>query len=210
MSRIFLGLATLNTLALVGSFAVGFMSQGRVGLGAAPPLSTALWAFTIHLISGLFAAVLTLLVHSLVFTYFIGTGRWVQEVVTAYRLRASLWDRARDLKLRALPFMLGSIGLVIGTATLGAASDRGLLDGTLHLMLAVVAIGFNLWSYFREYQSLRANGELIAEIMSEVSRMREQRALDVARAMASSGDPMRDWPSVGESYGASGVSPSSR
>src|SRR5262245_33333993 len=117
MSRILLGMAGLNSALLLLTFAVGFVSEGRANVRPGVALTDTQRLFTVHLVSGLSAAMLTLLLHSLVFTYFIGTGRWVQEVVKAYDLPQSLWARSRALKMRALPFVLGSIGLVIATST---------------------------------------------------------------------------------------------
>jgi hypothetical protein len=171
-------LASLNTIVLLMAFAVGFLSEGRVNVSPGVPLTDAQRMFTIHLMAGLSAALLTLLLHSLILTYFIGTGRWVQEVVKAYRLPESLWEQSRRLKSRALPYILGSILLVITTAILGAASDRGLLDRNIHLALATLAVGFNLWSYFAEYHAVVANSELINQIMVDVKRMRRERGLE--------------------------------
>ena len=178
MSRIVLGLASLNGIVLLMTFAVGFMSEGRVNVSPGVPLTDAQRMFTIHLIAGLSSALLTLLLHSLIFTYFIGTGRWVQEVANAYRLSESLHEKSRRLKSRAFPYILGSILLVIMTAILGAATDRGLLDPNIHLALAALAIGFNFWSYFVEYHAVVANGELLSQIMDVVKRMRRERGLE--------------------------------
>lgn len=177
MPRIFVGLASLNTLALLATFAIGLVSEGRANVTADTSLSDAQRNFTLHLFGGLSASLITLLVHSLVLTYFIGTGRWVQEVVKAYRLPESMWSESRGLKMKALPFILLSILLVIATATLGAATDRGMLDHTFHLALAVLAVACNLWSYVWEYQAIEGNGQLIARIMDEVNRMRRDRGL---------------------------------
>jgi hypothetical protein len=178
MSRILLGLAGLTGIILLLSFTVGFACEGREYVHADVPLTPAQRLFTVHLLSGLLASLLSLLLHSLVFTYFIGTGRWVQEVVQAYGFPGSIWERARALKMRALPFILGSILSVIAAATLGAATDRGLLDRNAHLVAAVLAVGCNFWSYLREYQVVAANNQLIIEIMEQVNRKRRERGLD--------------------------------
>jgi hypothetical protein len=178
MSRILVGLASLNTIVLLMAFTVGFLSEGRVNVSPGVPLSEAQQMFTVHLIAGLSSALLTLLLHSLIFTYFMGTGRWVQEVVKAYRLNESLFEKSRRVKSRAFPYILGSVLLVIATAILGAATDRGLLDRNIHLALASLAVGFNVWSYFAEYGAVVANSELINQIMSEVTRMRHERGLE--------------------------------
>lgn len=178
MSRILVGLASLNTIILLMAFTVGFLSEGRVNVSPGVPLTDAQRMFTIHLIAGLSSALLTLLLHSLIFTYFIGTGRWVQEVVKAYRLSESLYATSRGLKSRAFPYILGSTLLVITTAILGAATDRALLDGNIHLALACLAVSFNFWSYLVEYQAVVANSALITDIMSDVTRMRRERGLE--------------------------------
>ena len=95
MTRILIGMAGLNSLVLLATFAVGFVCEGRAHVSADGALTTAQRMFTMHLLGGLSAALLSLLLHSLVFTYFIGTGRWVQEVVKAYGLPGSIWEDAR-------------------------------------------------------------------------------------------------------------------
>ena len=172
-----MSLALLNAVALLATFTVGFLCEGRANVSADVPLTVYQQRFALHLLAGLFTAVLSLVVHSLALTYFMGTGRWVQEVVAAYRLPDSLWNQARQLKQRTFPFLLGSILLIIGTAALGAATDRGLIDRNMHLAVAVLAISFNFWSYLREYVAIRANGELLDQIMGEVTRMRRERGL---------------------------------
>jgi hypothetical protein len=178
MSRILVGLATLNTIILLMAFVVGFQSEGRVHVSPGVPLSDAQRMFTVHLIAGLSATLLTLLLHSLIFTYFIGTGRWVQEVVKSYGLPESLRSQSRGLKSRTFPYILASTLLVITTAIVGAATDRGLLDRNIHLALATITIGSNFWSYVAEYQAVIANSELISQIMGEVTRMRRERGLE--------------------------------
>ena len=177
MARIFVGLAVLNALALGATFSVGFLCEGRAGVSADLSLTVPQQRFAMHLIGGLFTVVFTLVVHCMAFTYFMGTGRWVEEVVAAYQLPDSLWTQARRLKQRTFPFVLGSILLIIGSAAMGAATDRGLIDRNLHLAGAVLAIGFNFWSYLREYLAIRANGLLLDQIMGEVTRMRRERGL---------------------------------
>src|SRR5262245_56682037 len=181
MSRILLGMAGLNSIFLLVTFAVGFVCEGRAYVGPDASLTAAQRLFTFHLLGGLAAALLSLLLHSLVFTYFIGTGRWVQEVVKAYGLPGSHLENTRALKIRALPFILGSVLLVIATATCGAATDRGMLDRNVHLIIAVAAIGVNFWSYLREYQVIVANNQIIVNIMAQVTSMRQELGLSVGR-----------------------------
>ena len=40
----------------------------------------------VHFLLGLVTTMTTLLVHSIAYTYFLGTGKWVKEVVRVYRM----------------------------------------------------------------------------------------------------------------------------
>jgi hypothetical protein len=181
-------MAGFTGIFMLATFALGFICEGRANVRGDEPLTTVQRMFTLHLLGGLASTLLSLMLHSLVFTYFIGTGRWVQEVLNAYRLPSSIWEEARRLKMRALPFILGSISLMIATATMGAASDRGLLNHNVHLMTAVLAVMVNFWSYLREYQLVAANNQIIARVMQEVTRMRRERGLDVPAPVYAAGD----------------------
>ena len=55
--------------------------------------------YLMHFTLGLFAVLFALGVHSLIFIYFLGTGRWVKEVALAYGIAdAPLPKLTRDLK----------------------------------------------------------------------------------------------------------------
>ena len=49
--------------------------------------------YIVHFYLGLGTALGILLVHCLIFTYFLGTGRWVKEVGLAYGLPDERWPR---------------------------------------------------------------------------------------------------------------------
>jgi hypothetical protein len=80
MTRIFIVLASLNSMVLILAFVAGWISWS---LPEAPSHDS---VYMLHFSLGLSGAMLTLLVHCLIFTYFLGTGRWVKEVGLAYQL----------------------------------------------------------------------------------------------------------------------------
>ena len=92
MARLFRTLAILNLLALLLTFAVGAFS--RFGADRTGEL------YLTHFLLGLFTAIGTLLVHCLIFTYFLGTGRWVKEVGLAYRLADTNLPRRTRISAR--------------------------------------------------------------------------------------------------------------
>src|SRR5712691_5356400 len=116
MIRIFTVLATANALGLIASFASGWVSKLSGGYGD-PDNSY----FLIHFLCGLFTAITTLLVHCLIFTYSLGTGRWVREVSLVYELPDEpLYKTTRDLKRKMFPPALFAMLGTIAAAALGA------------------------------------------------------------------------------------------
>ena len=87
--------------------------------------------YQIHFLLGLFAVLVTLAVHCLIFIYFLGTGRWVKEVVLAYRLPdAPLPRLTRELKRRTFPLALLAMLVPIATAAAGAGAAARMALGS--------------------------------------------------------------------------------
>src|SRR5271163_4952609 len=105
MIRTFVPLALVTGLALVAAFVLGSASA-LLSLESPAWLQLQLW----HLWLGLFSALGAILVHCLIFTYFLGTGRWVKEVKLAYGLPDEPWHRlTRELKRKTFPPALFSM-----------------------------------------------------------------------------------------------------
>jgi hypothetical protein len=173
MTRIFLTLAATNALALVVTFALGCWSKLSSGLtDAASP------AYLLHFLFGLFTAVGTILAHCLIFTYFLGTGRWVKEVTLAYDLPdAPLHKRTRELKRQTFPPALAAMLVTIATAATGAGAQLQAWPWQVHFTLALVTLGVNAWAFRLEYRNVRINADTLGEVMREVDRVRAARGL---------------------------------
>ena len=184
MTRIFSTLATCSTLLLIAAFWLG-LEIGDAHLRESAVQSRV----TVHFLSGVAALVFALLVHALVITYFMGTGRWLEETSRTYQLGDLRQARSRALKWRTYPQIVASLLLLILTGALGGAADpasaagfRGLGPFTaaqVHFHVAAVTVvvnsAVNLW----EYAALRRNGALVAEVLDDVRRIRLERGLDV-------------------------------
>src|SRR5438132_1440730 len=119
MTRIFIVLAATDTLLLLLSYALGVVSKLRHGVDdAGDPI------YWYHFLAGLSAAILTLFIHCLIFTYFLGTGRWVKEVKLAYKLsdKPLPW-LTRELKRWVFPPALFAMLAAIATGAAGAAAQ---------------------------------------------------------------------------------------
>ncbi len=118
MTRIFTTLAICSTGLLLTALWLGFE------IGDASSRSAAVQSrFTMHFLIGVGALVFAILVHALVVTYFMGTGRWLEETCQAYRLGASWQTGSKNLKWRLYPAMVTSLLLLILAGASGGAAD---------------------------------------------------------------------------------------
>jgi hypothetical protein len=184
MTRIFISLALLANLGLVIVFWLGW----RIG-DATQSDPVVQRDVTWHFLAGIAAAVFAILAHALVLTYFMGTGRWLEETCRAYRLGDLLQAASRNLKWRLYPAMVAAILLLIATGALGAACDPASAVGftgagplnaaQIHLTTAAVALLVNAAVNFREFRALVRNNLLIEQALSQVRAVRLERGLPV-------------------------------
>ena len=140
-----------------------------------------------HMLIGLGALIFAALVHAIALTYFIGTGRFVEETSNAYSLSGRYRDSSQRLKYRTLPGMTLCLLLLIATGALGAVADQatpasltetfGIADATIHFGGAVVMLVINLMVTLTEYRAIARNSLVIEQIMDEVRKIRDERGL---------------------------------
>lgn len=172
MTTRFLYLAGVNAAFLLASFVLGWVSKLQDGAQRGDPV------YTIHFLVGLLTAVSTLLVHCIIFTYFLGTGRWVKEVGLAYRLADERLPReTRELKRRVFPPALFAMLIVIATAAGGQGAQMGVWHWSIHATLALLALVINAWAYNVEYHCLAENALVLDGVMREVDRIRAEHGL---------------------------------
>ncbi|MFN0051516.1 MAG: hypothetical protein ACKV0T_04950, partial [Planctomycetales bacterium] len=177
MTRIFLTLALVSSALLLSAFWLGWKIGDPTAREASVQGDVA-W----HFLTAVAAICSAVLVHALVLTYFMGTGRWLEETCRAYRLADSWQARSRELKWRLYPGMTASLLLLIAAGALGAAADPasaigfqgfgGFTASQVHLAAVSLTLVFNLAINVLEFQALLRNGELVEEVMSEIRRMR--------------------------------------
>jgi hypothetical protein len=165
MHRIFLALAVTDGTLLLASFALGFASTGA-------PRGPGSW-YTAHFLLGLLSALATLLVHSIAFTYFLGTGRWVKEVAYVYKLPDWVYAQAAKNKRRAFPFELSGMLLIGAAVWLGAGTERLGWPRLWHTGMSALALGFNFGAFAVEYAAIVAQARLLLEVKDQADRIRE-------------------------------------
>jgi hypothetical protein len=172
MKLIFALLATLNFVSLLVAFGAGLWSW------SGGSLQNGDGRYLLHFNCGLFAVILNLAVHSIIFIYFLGTGRWVKEVALAYKMPdVPLPKLTRDLKRSVFPPALIAMLVPIAVAAAGAGVQTREWPWYLHGSLATIALLVNLWAYRIEYRDISANARVLDDVIREVDRIRAERGL---------------------------------
>jgi hypothetical protein len=181
MHRYFLVMAVTGASLLTADFVLGFFANGDAhGPGAI--------ARGVHVLFSLLTVVVLLGIHSIVYTYFVATGKWAKEVVHVYQLPGWISAQATKNKRRAFRFIMGSMTVIAVAAWLGAAADtRGSAYAIWHLGGAALALAFNLGSFVVEYAVIVAHVRLLTELKDRADRLREAR-YGPAAAGANAGD----------------------
>jgi hypothetical protein len=182
--RIFLPLAILSTASLIVTMVLGLsIDDPRVATEAVQS------GVQYHFLTALLALCSTTLVHAIVLTYFMGTGRWIEETSTAYRLSPAFFTRNQSIKYRTIPAMVGAFCLLLFTGALGAAADPaspmqstgwlGMSPATLHLTSAILSVVVNTGVNYLEFLALERNGQVVEQVLAEVRRIRLEKGLAV-------------------------------
>jgi hypothetical protein len=139
----------------------------------------------LHMLVGIAAALVNVLVNSITVTYFIGTTRWCREVVETYDLNREFILRSNSLKRRTFPLALGAILIILAIVALGGASDpsAGLTDAAdwviAHYITALIGVALIGWSFLTQARNIGENSRLINEIVADVQRIRLEHGLAV-------------------------------
>lgn len=179
MDRIFSVIAVLSNLGLCFTFYLGW------SIGDATALSDQTReAVSTHFLTALASSTFAMLVHAIVLTYFMGTGRWIEETCEAYKLGGTARKENIRGKYRIIPGMIACILMIVVTGAFGAIADPGSNSdlpnaATIHFVLAVTTLLLNALVSYGEFQQIGRNGRVVAGIVTEVRRIRRERGLDV-------------------------------
>jgi hypothetical protein len=178
VNRIFLVLSSCSNAALLAALVLGW------NIGDDASLSDEVRdAATLHFLAALGASLLAIMVHAVALTYFMGTGRWIEETCTAYKLGDEGRAANVRLKYRVIPGMVGCFVLILATGSFGAIADPAShmqvpAATTIHFTLAVAMLAVNLLVSWVEWSTIGQNGRIVAAIVDEVRRIRRERGLD--------------------------------
>lgn len=184
MNRIFLPLCGLSWALLGLAFVLGLQIDDPKVVDPST-IRYVQW----HFLAALGAILFATLVHAMVLTYFMGTGRWLEETSAAYRLDEQYFAESKEIKYRTIPALVGAFLLLLTTGAFGAAADPGspaqfqgwfgLSAAAIHQIVAWITLTANAGVNYLEFAALYRNGEIIEEVLQEVRRIRLEKGLAV-------------------------------
>jgi hypothetical protein len=139
---------------------------------------------SIHFLTGVSAALMVVLVESIIVTYFIGTSRWCKEVVETYRFDPESVRSSNRLKRRTFPWALLGMLTVVGIIALGGAADPSTGRPNTaawvnwHLAGSLAGIAVIAWTYVAAWNNVVAQNEIIQQLVAQVEKVREKQHLD--------------------------------
>jgi hypothetical protein len=152
MTVLFLGLMLANFVCLIGTAVAGYGGVMH-------------W----HRVFGALAAMVCCGVHCVVFTYFIATGKWIEQAILVKKLDPGIAAPTRPLRNRAFAAALSVIVVAIATAIVGAAVDNQYLSPAWHHVMAVVLLAGNVGAGVVEYRCIGDNGMIIGGILKRIN-----------------------------------------
>ena len=169
MHRIVAGLSVWCAIFLIGTAALGFLSDRPAPDSAAA--AGGVW-FERHFLAGIFSSVFALVVHGIVMTWFLAMGGFVKEggrilggeAAEAFRLRS------RRIKMRAFPPATFAPVAVVVTAVVGGAVGDAAAAAGWHGWLAAATILYNLHAFRKEYLAVIDQMALTRDVDAALSR----------------------------------------
>ncbi|MBT5017550.1 hypothetical protein N9153_03760 [Planctomicrobium sp.] len=178
MNQIFLFIATLGNIALLVTIWLGWRIED-----AAAMTDAARQQVSFHFLFALASSSFALFVHAVVLTYFMGTGRWIQETSEAYSFAGDARQQNMKLKYKVLPGMMLCLALILITGAFGAIADPSSntqmeYGATIHFTLAVSLLIANLLVNVIQYSAIVRNSQVVDLVYKEVLDVRKERGLD--------------------------------
>ena len=136
-------------------------------------IATLLMGFTLvkntlaqHVLFGFFTTFLVTLTQSMTMFYFIGTGKQVKDLVASLPAGPELVQRTKVFKAKVFPPALWAMLFTMATMIIGGGVHTRVAwtPPILHLLLAGIALYYNIVAFWKEAKYMIENNLLLAEV----------------------------------------------
>ncbi|NOT02807.1 MAG: hypothetical protein HOP29_19585 [Phycisphaerales bacterium] len=159
MPRIFASLAVGDLIVLSAAAVFGLLVDGER-------------VYPQHFGLALFAALLTVLIHAIVVTYFAAGGRMISQAVFIGGLDREPLARLRAGKTTAIRWVAAGVGGIILVVCVGATAARDGAWAWPHFASALAAIIANAMAFHFQYEAVAGQSRLMDEVFREYQRHR--------------------------------------
>lgn len=122
-------------------------------------------ALNAHILWSLFAIFFTCFIHCMAMFYLVGTGKDVQKAIAGHPdLQEKYAKRLRDFKWDVHPYATFASVFMIVVGALGAAVHTGHIPRWTHFAAVLVALVFNVVTFFKEYVTVHKNRVILVEV----------------------------------------------
>jgi len=153
MGRALLVLGLLGTAGLIAAAAIGY-GMGEFGDARVRA----------HVLLSLGAALVLMFSHTWIVLYLLATGRVISAVVRERGYEEELLERARRLRLRAIPWLLAALGAVLAAFLTGGAVLSHAAPAAVHHALFYLALALQVGAMVAERRVLAEHERLAAEL----------------------------------------------
>ena len=117
-----------------------------------------------HILFGLVATFLVTLAQSMTMFYFIGTGKQVKDLVISHSIAEGFVQRTKVFKAKVFPPALWAMLFTMATMILGGGVHTKVIPSWIHLVLAALALFFNIQAFAREVRYMIEHSVLMQEL----------------------------------------------
>ncbi len=131
-----------------------------------------------HLTLGLLSAIATVAVHTLLIVFMIITGKVMKAAMETRPLAPDFLDELNRFFTQKRAYPLAGLGAVSITAVavMGYAQRAFGLHPSVHMLLGLLAVFFNLWVFQAEYRVLRDNQDLLDRTAAALDAIDREKA----------------------------------
>jgi hypothetical protein len=117
-----------------------------------------------HFLFALFTTFVAVLAQCMSIFYFIGTAKQVKDLMAEHPEKNNFITRTRQFKSRVFPPACYAILFTMAVFIIGAGVDTRAVPVWIHTILAMLALGTNLYALAREFQYMAQNNILLDEV----------------------------------------------
>ncbi len=162
MRTAFAWLVICNGLILTGTAAVG--------LWATPA------TVELHILLAVFTLVVTCGIEAVYFTYFVVTGKLLTQAVSLGNMDAAPRERSAMFKRSAARWLAIALASIVAITITGALHWADLVDAAVHWLVVIGGLGVLLSAFYRQFDLVARNEQLLNETMSRYAELRRARA----------------------------------